>query len=209
MATELPQSGDQDIAKELAAKKYREAFEMLLPRYKEKVFRLCFSMMRNQSHAEDMTQEVFLRIWKALPGYHGDASLSTWIYTISRNRCLTDLRRQGARPTVSLTEPEIEAVVDLCAAERTDVLASGTEMDIDWMLGQVSEKYRQTIVLFYLEQRSYEEVAAMLGIPLGTVKTFLHRGKKELLAIGRRAAGPAHAAGREPIAAAGQERALT
>src|SRR5205807_9599524 len=136
---------------------------MLLPRYKEKVFRLCFSMMRNQSHAEDMTQEIFLRIWKALPGYHGDASLSTWIYTISRNRCLTDLRRQGARATVSLTEPEIEAVVDQRAAERTDVLASGTEMDIDWMLSQVSEKYRQTIVLFYLEQRSYEEVAAMLG----------------------------------------------
>jgi len=160
---------------------------MLLPRYQDKVFRLCFSMMRDQSHAEDMAQEIFIRVWKALPGYQAQASLSTWIYAISRNRCLTDLRRRETRPTVSLAEPEVEAIVDQHAAEEAGSLASGTEMDIDWMLDQVSEKYRRTIVLFYLEQRSYEEVAAMLGVPLGTVKTFLHRGKKELLAIGRRA----------------------
>lgn len=187
MRTELRQSPDNDVVELLAAKQYREAFEMLLPRYKDKVFRLCFSMMRNESHAEDMTQEIFLRIWKALAGYQGQASLSTWIYTIARNRCLTDIRKWSSRPTISLAEPEVEAAVDQVAAEQADPLSSGAEMDIDWLLGQLSEKYRQTIVLYYLEQRSYEEVAAMLGVPLGTVKTFLHRGKKELLRIGRRA----------------------
>jgi len=186
---ELRQTPDDDIQRQLAARNFRDAFEQLLERYKEKVFRLCVSMMRNESHAEDMTQEIFVRIWKALPGFQGQASLSTWIYAISRNRCLTDLRKQSRRPTISLDDPEGETGLDIYASGQVDPLAGGADLDIGWMLNQLSEKYRPAITLFYLEQRSYEEVAAMLGIPVGTVKTFLHRGKKELLKI----------AGRQPI----------
>ena len=186
---ELRQSPDEDIQRQLAARNYRDAFEQLLERYKEKVFRLCVSMMRNESHAEDMAQEIFVRIWKALPGFQGQASLSTWIYAISRNRCLTDLRKQSHRPTISLDEPGGEAALEHFEAADTDPLATGADLDIEWMLNQLSEKYRPAITLFYLEQRSYEEVAEMLGVPVGTVKTFLHRGKKELLKI----------AGRQPI----------
>jgi len=84
---------EQDIRQRLDAKQYREAFELLMDRFQNKVFCLAFSMVRNETMAEDLTQEVFMKIWKALPGYQGDASLSTWIYTITRNTCLTEIKK--------------------------------------------------------------------------------------------------------------------
>jgi RNA polymerase sigma-70 factor (ECF subfamily) len=184
--TELRQNRDEDIRERLAARDYRPAFDSLVERYKDKVFRLGVSMLRNETQAEDVTQEIFLRIWKALPGFQGQASLSTWIYAITRNCCLTELKKQSARPTDSLSRPEIGLIAEEFAASETNVAASGAEMDVQWMLTRIPEKYRRVITLFYLEQKSYEEVAAMLGLPLGTVKTFLHRGKKELIRLAGR-----------------------
>jgi len=181
----LPQPQDQDIRQHLAAGHYHNAFEELLERYKEKVFRLCFSMVRNEAQAEDLTQDIFFRVWKALPGYHGAASPSTWIYSIARNCCLTHLRKQRNHPTISLAEEELERLEESIAVQ-SDSLQAGTDLDIQWMLGQLPDKYRQVVTLFYLEAKSYEEVAAMLGLPLGTVKTFLYRGKQELLEIAAR-----------------------
>jgi RNA polymerase sigma-70 factor (ECF subfamily) len=179
---------DDDIRLQLEARRYAEAFDLLLPRYQDRVFRLAFSMMHNETQAEDIAQDVFVKIWKALPGYHGGASLSTWIYTITRNTCLTELKKRSTRPTVSLHEPEMEAVADTIPALQAHDADAGMEMDAEQLLAQLPEKYRRVITLFYLEQKSYEEAAAMLGIPLGTVKTLLFRAKKELLAIGKRRA---------------------
>jgi RNA polymerase sigma-70 factor, ECF subfamily len=177
---------DDDIRQHLDARQYREAFELVLERYKDKVFRLACGVLRNESQAEDMTQDVFLKIWKALPGYHGAASVSTWIYTIARNTCFTELKRR--RPTLSLDEPDLGEALEKEPGLHVTSPPEGAEMDVDTMLAELPEKYRRVITLFYLEQKSYEEVAAMLGIPMGTVKTFLHRAKKELLKIGARSA---------------------
>jgi RNA polymerase sigma-70 factor (ECF subfamily) len=127
-----------------------------------------------------------VKIWKALPGYHGGASLSTWIYTITRNTCLTELKKRSARPTVSLQEPELEAAADSIPSLQSTDREPGVEMDVETMLSELPEKYRRVITLFYLEQKAYEEVGTMLGVPLGTVKTLLFRAKKELLTIGAR-----------------------
>ena len=198
---------EDDIQQQLAAQRYGAAFELLLERFKDKVFRLAFSMMRNETQAEDVAQDVFVKIWKALPGYHGSASLSTWIYTITRNTCLTELKKRATRATVSLHEPEMEAAADTIPALQTAEAEAGTEMDVAALLAELPEKYRQVITLFYLEQKAYEEVAAMLGIPLGTVKTLLFRAKKELLKIGTRqtradAGSPSFPAARPPQNAA-------
>jgi len=182
---EPPQPQDQDIRQQLAVGDYHNAFERLLGRYKEKVFRLCFSMVRNETQAEDLTQDIFFRVWKALSGYHGAASPSTWIYSIARNCCLSYLRKQRTRPTVSLAEEDLGRLEESASVQH-DALEAGADLDIQWLLGQLPEKYRQVVVLFYLEAKSYEEVGAMLGLPLGTVKTFLYRGKQELLKIAAR-----------------------
>jgi RNA polymerase sigma-70 factor (ECF subfamily) len=181
---------EDDIRQRLDAQEFRTAFELLLERFRDKVFRLTFSLLRDETQAEDMTQDVFIKIWKGLPGYKGQASLSTWIYTITRNACLTELKKRAARPTVSLQDSQLEEVVDALPAMQTSDPQSGMEMDVQVMLAQLPEKYRRVITLFYLEQKAYEEVAAMLGLPLGTVKTNLFRAKKELLKTAARRPAP-------------------
>ncbi len=177
---------EADIQQHLDGRRYREAFELLVDRFQNKVFRLALSLVRDETLAQDLAQEVFLKVWKALPGYQGEALLSTWIYAISRNTCLTELRRRAARRTVSLSEPAVEDALDSISALQANDPEAGAEMDVQAMLEGLPEKYRRVITLFYLEQRSYEEVGARLGLPLGTVKTFLYRAKKALLKLSRR-----------------------
>ncbi len=181
------QSSDDDVRQRLEAGLYHDAFERLLVMYRQKVFHLAYSMIRNETQAEDVTQDIFLRIWRGLPGYNGAASLSTWIYTISRNTCLTELKKRAARPTVSLHDPELETRLDSLPALQSADREKGVQMDVDLLLAQLPDKYRRVITLFYLENKSYEECSALLGLPMGTVKTFLFRARKELLRRNRQA----------------------
>jgi RNA polymerase sigma-70 factor, ECF subfamily len=174
---------DEIVRQRLAAGDFREVFERLLELYSTKVFHLAFSMVRNETQAEDLAQDIFLKIWKGLPGYHGGAALSTWIYAIARNTCLTELKKRATRPTVSLDELESEDGADRLPALQAHDPETGASLDVDHLLQQLPEKYRQVISLFYLEQKSYEEVGTLLGLPLGTVKTFIHRARKQLLRI--------------------------
>jgi len=179
---------ETDIRRHLEASRYDEAFSLLHEQLKEKVFRLAFSILRDEARAEDAAQDVFVKIWKGLPAYHGGASLSTWIYTITRNTCLTEITRHSRRATISLHEPGMEAVADDIKSLQWLPAEPGSEMDVKVLLAQLPSHYRQVITLFYLEQKAYEEVAAMLGLPLGTVKTLIFRAKKELLRINARRA---------------------
>ena len=181
-----PEVMDDDICQCLRARQYREAFELVVDRFQNKVFRLAISMVHDEMLAQDLAQDILVKIWRGLPGFEGEGALSSWIYTISRNTCLTELKRRKARRTVSLAEPEIEEALDSIEALQTRDRPAGAGMDVEEMLKSLPEKYRQVLTLFYLEQKSYEEVAALLGIPMGTVKTFLYRAKKELLKMNRR-----------------------
>lgn len=172
---------DSDIRQYLDTSQWREAFELLYPRYREKVFRLAFSLVRNETVAEDLAQEVFIKVWKGLAAYHGGASLSTWIYTITRNTCFTALKSASRHASLSLQTPDGELAAEEASALHTPAGAPETDMDIKTLLNQLPENYRRVVTLFYLEQKSYEEVSSGLGIPLGTVKTLLFRARKELL----------------------------
>lgn len=186
----IQQSAEDCIRQDLAGGKYREAFERLLQLYSTKIFHLAFSLLRNETHAEDITQDVMIRIWKALPNYHGGASLSTWIYTIARNTCLTELKKRAAHPTISLQEPAFEICLETVPTLQTASPEAGLNSDVNQILNQLPEKYRQVLTLFYLEQKSYEELSALLGMPLGTIKTLLYRGKKELIRLSTRSPSP-------------------
>jgi RNA polymerase sigma-70 factor (ECF subfamily) len=155
-------------------------FEQLVDEYGAKVFRLAYSLLGERAAAEDLAQEVFLRIWKGLPGYRGEASLATWVFAIARNTCLSHRRREASRRAASLDVPEVRAAAESLHA-RTD--GHGAALEMRDLLGRIPEKYRRALTLFYLEDRSYEQVAMILDLPMGTVKTYLHRGKKELGAL--------------------------
>jgi len=175
-------AADADIHVRLQAKQYREAFAMLLPRYRDKVFRLTYSMLQNHAMAEDTTQDIFLRVWRALPGYASQASLSTWIYAISKNACLSEFRKR--RPTVSIDGDEDEYNPEVAALAAPDPDDSAT-VSVGQLLDQLPERYRQAVTLFYMEDKSYEQTAAALGLPLGTVKALLHRARKRLIELTR------------------------
>ena len=170
---------DEDIRGLLDSRDYREAFELLLDRYQHKVFRLAYSMLGDEASAEEMAQDVFVQIWKVLPSYRGEASLSTWIYVITRNRCLTLRKKMHERRTHSMDEPGMAAAIDAMQAVRR---TPAHTPDCAELLEHLPLPYRQAVILFYLEEKSYEEVAAMLDVPLGTVKTYLHRARKQLAA---------------------------
>jgi RNA polymerase sigma-70 factor, ECF subfamily len=181
---------DADVHERLQAKQYREALALLLPRYRDKVFRLCFSMLRDRAQAEDVTQDIFLRIWRALPGYGAQAALSTWIYAISKNACLSELRKR--KPMVSIDQNEDEYSAEVAALAAPDPDDSAT-VSVSQVLDKLPERYRQAVTLFYMEDKSYEQTADSLGLPLGTVKALLHRARKRLIELTRETSSPAEA----------------
>jgi RNA polymerase sigma-70 factor (ECF subfamily) len=165
-------AADEKIASLLEGGRRTEAFETLLAAYQDKVFRLCYSMLGDRAHAEDAAQESFLRIWKSMERYRGQSALGTWIFSIARNVCLTAIAKRAARRSVPIDEAAHDAL------ERPD-----RQPDIVRMVGQLPDNYRQVVMLFYMEDRSYEEVARLLDLPVGTVKTHLHRARQQLATI--------------------------
>jgi RNA polymerase sigma-70 factor (ECF subfamily) len=174
---------DPEIEQHLAADRHDRAFEMVVGAYKERVFRLALSILKERAAAEDAAQETFVRVWKALPRFDGRAALGTWIYAITRNTCLMELRRR--RPTVSLDDPD-SPDAQLAAAQIASGPAQDPERDnLLRLLGQLPRNQQEAVRLFYLEDRSYEAVAESLGMPLGTVKNLLHRARKRLIELAR------------------------
>lgn len=165
-------AADETIASLLASGRRTEAFEALLAAYQDKVFRLCYSMTGDRAQADDAAQESFLRIWKAMERYRGDSALGTWIFSIARNVCLTALARRGSRRYAPIEE-----------AERSTPDPPDRQRDIVRLVAQLPNNYRQVVMLFYMEEKSYEEVARLLDLPTGTVKTYLHRARKQLAAM--------------------------
>jgi len=170
---------DGGLMELVRAQRHDEAIALLLPAFRRKVFGLAYSFLRNREAAEDVTQDVFIKVWRALPGFDGRASLSTWIYTIARNASLSALRAR--RPQSSLSDPEVMDAVDaIDTAASADGLVERAALLR--LVDQLPTKQRQVIMLFYMEEQSHEEVATMLAMPVGTVKTLLHRARARLSA---------------------------
>lgn len=174
------ETDETEIRNLLAAREFHTAFERIVAQFENRIYRLALSMTCNHSVAEDLAQDAFLRVWKALPNYDGRASVYTWIYAITRNVCFTELRRRAARPFTSLDAMEISEGGPGAPLADDRERCAATGMDAQAFLVRLPERYRQVLVLFYLDQKSYRETAAALGIPLGTVKTMLHRAKLKL-----------------------------
>jgi RNA polymerase sigma-70 factor, ECF subfamily len=158
-----------DVQQLLRERRYDEALEALLDVYEHKVFRLAVAMLHDAGRAEEVTQDIFLKVWRAFPGYDGRAAVSTWLYAIARNTCLSAVRAESYRRTSALEDvPEPAAV--------------SSAPGVDWhrLLARLPDAQRHVVTLFYFEERSVTEVAAMMGVPEGTVKSQLHRARRAL-----------------------------
>ena len=160
----------EDVQDLLRQRRYDEALERLLDGYEQKVFRMAVAMLRDRGRAQDATQDVFLKLWRALPSYDGRAALSTWLYTIARNTCLNAVRTETyRRPAgeIGTFEPHAESI-------RPESIALQSAID------RLPEVQRMIVTLFYFEDRNIAEVASLLGMPEGTIKSHLHRARRAL-----------------------------
>ena len=174
---------DTGIEQHLAAGRHARAFDLVVPAYKDRVFRLCFSILKERAAAEDATQETLVRVWKALPGFDGRAALGTWIYAIARNTSLMELRRR--RPSVSFDDTDSAAAPHAAASIATGPADDPERDNLLRLLETLPRNQQEAVRLFYLEDRSYDAVADQLGMPLGTVKNLLHRARKRLMELAR------------------------
>jgi RNA polymerase sigma-70 factor (ECF subfamily) len=173
---------DADLLEAHRHRDYAAVLDGLMQRYRQKVVNLAFSIVREPALAQDLAQVAFLKVWQALPQFDGRAALSTWLYAIARNTCLSALRDRGR--TASLhTAARDDVCVDSAGHDSMGVAEA--EYDVARLLDELSEPYRRVVMLFYLEERSCESVAQLLGMPQGTVKSLLFRARTRLAARAR------------------------
>lgn len=149
------------------------AFGELVDRYKNLVYGMVWRMVSDRSQTDDLAQEVFLKVYRGLPYFRGDARLSTWIFRIVSNVCSQARSRRTA---------EVPGAVPLREPGSAD--ASFAELELrdrlDKAIAQLPENYRLLIAAHYLKGVQYEALAEALDIPVGTVKTHLYRAKRRL-----------------------------
>jgi RNA polymerase sigma-70 factor (ECF subfamily) len=166
---------DRDIVELLRQGGRDRAFEELLHRYEGKIYRLCCALLRDRAQAEDAAQESLVRIWKALERYDGRASLSSWIYAITRNRCLTALEKRRSHDSLDDLGEDVESGLAV-----TEEPGDGRAEQLLGLVELLPERLRRALLLYYYEEHSVNEVALMLGCPEGTVKTLLFRARAAL-----------------------------
>ena len=151
------------------------AILQLVDQFERPVFGLCFRMLRHHQDAEDMAQETFVRALKSLGHWDRQRGFLPWLLAIAGNRCRTLLSRRTRRlPTVGLVEDPSDPVAD-------DEPARRLREELQLAMTSVRDEYRQAFVLFHEQELSYAEIGAALDCPVGTVKTWVHRARRELI----------------------------
>ncbi len=180
---------DRELAT-LAARGREPAFRELLARYERPVFSLVYRMVRDRTLAEDLSQEAFVRAFNAIGTYKPSYKFSNWILKIANNHTIDHLRKRKL-DTVSIHGSPHATTPDQVSQTQV-VVASGGESpheyvehkelgtQIERAIGELREEYRTVIQLRHVEGYAYDEIADIMDIPLGTVKTYLHRARAEL-----------------------------
>ena len=180
---------DADVVA-LAQQGRETAFRELIRRYERPVFSLIFRMVRDRETAEDLAQEAFIKVLNHIDRYRPEFKLSSWLFKIANNVAIDYLRKRQL-PTISIDGSPMAASAAEVEATSFDVSARGEsaleEMEskelgsaIERAIAKLRPEYRSCIMLRHVEGRSYEEIAATLDLPLGTVKTYIHRARHEL-----------------------------
>lgn len=159
-----------------------EAFDEVYQRYASMVFGLAYRLSGNAEKAEDLSQEVFIRIFKHLARFDGRSSLKTWIYRVTVNHCRSKLGRK-VWPTRTLAEEDDERGVQLVDPGRDPedrTLAGDAGRQVMAALRHVKPVFREAVILRDLEGLAYDEIAEVLGVRIGTVRSRIARGRDRL-----------------------------
>ena len=180
---------DRDLAAQ-AARGKEPAFRELLVRYERPVFSLIYRMVRDRTLAEDLSQEAFIRAFNAIGTYKTSYKFSNWILKIANNHTIDHLRKRKL-DTVSIDGSPHARTADEISQSQV-VIESRDENPLEYVehrelgsqiegaIGDLRQEYRTVIVLRHVDGYAYDEIAEIMDLPLGTVKTYLHRARGEL-----------------------------
>jgi len=163
------QSGDQ------------QAMEQIVRQYQNQVYNIAYGMLRNSEDAQDIMQEVFLRVWDKIRQFQFKSRFSTWLYRIVKNLSINEKNRQRRRQTspMEMDDSQAWAPIDTMTPEKEALLVEKQEL-MKVALAQLKKDYRTILVLREMETLSYEELSEVLGCSLGRVKSRLHEARMEL-----------------------------
>jgi RNA polymerase sigma factor (sigma-70 family) len=154
------------------------ACRFLVDKYKNLVWHMVLRMVNQQEDAEDLCQEVFLRVFRDIRKFRGDSKLSTWIGTITYHVCVDYIRRKGREKvdfTDTMEKVAFGKVSDEDATELFD--RASVKKLVHQLIGEMPLHYRTVITLYHLEEFSYKEISEVTGMPEGTVKSYINRGR--------------------------------
>jgi RNA polymerase sigma-70 factor (ECF subfamily) len=180
---------DQEVV-ERASTGSEAAYRELVRRYQRPVFSLIYRMVRDRELAEDLTQETFVKVLNAIDRYRPEYKFSSWIFKIANNASIDHLRRREL-DTLSLdggpdamTPDRVQATSlqlgDGAESQLEELEARELGTQIERAIGALRPEYRSCIIMRHVEGRAYDEIADVLDLPLGTVKTYIHRARAEL-----------------------------
>ena len=180
---------DADVAR-LAQQGREPAFRELVRRYERPVFSLVFRMVRDTATAEDLAQDTFIKVLNHIDKYRPEFKFSSWLFKVANNVAIDHLRRRQLNTVSIHGAPNASSVADIEAtrfdiADKSESALEAMEAkelgsSIERAIGALRPEYRSCIMLRHVEGRSYEEIAATLDLPLGTVKTYIHRARHQL-----------------------------
>jgi len=188
----VPEEESELVAKLVA--RDEAAFNYLVVTYERRVFALVFRMLGRRDEAEDLAQEVFVQVFKAIDQFRGESKLSTWIYRIAVNLCKNRTKYLSRRQLGD--QDDVDAMIDrapLSSAKgvsvgdisRPDELVEGMQLEliVKRAIQQIEPDFREVLILRDVEDLSYEEIASVTGLAAGTVKSRIHRARAQLRAL--------------------------
>jgi RNA polymerase sigma-70 factor (ECF subfamily) len=152
------------------------AFDVLLNRYRERVLNLAFQLLGDNAAAEDVAQEVFVNVFASIAQFRGDAAFFTWLYRLTLNACHANARRH--KKWISYEEEE-HATTDTASTESHAI----AHLSVQRALNELSPTLRSVLVLREMQELSYEDIAQILDLPIGTVRSRLHEGRRRFREI--------------------------
>jgi RNA polymerase sigma-70 factor (ECF subfamily) len=187
-----PQNTQKDADLVLQTLKDKDNFALLIERYEKKLFRYIkrFTGLSNEC-SEDVLQEVFIKIYKNLNNYDPDLSFSSWAYRITHNEAINYLRKNKGNETIAIEtdDPDVVNLIDILE-DDTDIHKETEQKElaekVHKLLYRLPAKYRDVMVLYYLEEKNYSEISDILKKPMGTVATLLNRAKSKFRKIAKK-----------------------
>jgi RNA polymerase sigma-70 factor (ECF subfamily) len=182
-----PVDSDLELARASAAGD-AAAFERLYQQYNRRVFSICLRMLGNPTEAEDLTQDVFVQLYRKIGSFRGESAFTTWLHRMTVNQVLMHFRKRGVRYESTTDDGELPVLIQV-GTERPSHMPIIDSIALERAISELPPGYRTVFVLHDVEGYEHEEVARMLGCTVGTSKSQLHKARMRIRALlGKKAA---------------------